>query len=544
MTSLNSSERTLNRTVEGFTRGTATQSWRAGGALGLLVAVLATAGCGGSSEPLGGSLSDGGIGDNGGNNGSGLDGGYPDGGCQPMSLQSGTSVDGYNSDVYSWYDSDCRPRSAALVRNNAADPGGSHGGYLRALSYQADGQTRHAVGQPGVPWNGWGYVVNHYGMNSDDTSHDKTGTYRTVLNGTHHSIHEFKVRVSPGGPVDVTIHWFFATGRSNPIYAITHDSFAAGADVVRADARAPYGNLTFDGATSGDSEVAGVGWGDQYRFSTTGAGPVTFNSPWDYSGSNTVPYTVMWSRAADAEMGAVQTQTFAAHVSGGDYGEGLLANCWNHTSASPGSCTRQAGGTMLIEWLWPFQLNQYELPFVTTSKRMAWGMNFGAVGQRSYSAFGRSLVGYPYQSYSVYLVLGKRTEHPTDAQTMEVAAAAGASLTATVGTVVTSGPGGVGRSDNVPYSPAGYDPIYGTWLIAAASGSASFRFDPGAGSLLNPIFRIQGWTSNSGPRHVQLAGAELSPYTDYFTTVDAAHQELWLTLNRRVSSPQSLSVQP
>ena len=101
MTSLNSSERTLNRTVEGFTRGTATQSWRACGALGLLVAVLATAGCGGSSEPLGGSLSDGGIGDNGGNNGSGLDGGYPDGGCQPMSLQSGTSVDGYNSDVYS-----------------------------------------------------------------------------------------------------------------------------------------------------------------------------------------------------------------------------------------------------------------------------------------------------------------------------------------------------------------------------------------------------------------------------------------------------------
>src|SRR5215472_6674449 len=125
MTSQNSNERRPNLTVDGLARRTAVESWRhsvlnarrACGALGLLVAVLAAAGCGGSSEPLGGSLSDGGIGDNGGNNGSGLDGGYPDGGCRPMSLQSGTSVDGYNSDVYSWYDSDCRPRSAALVRN-------------------------------------------------------------------------------------------------------------------------------------------------------------------------------------------------------------------------------------------------------------------------------------------------------------------------------------------------------------------------------------------------------------------------------------------
>src|SRR5262249_20637833 len=157
------------------------------------------------------------------------------------------------------------------------------------------------------------------------------------------------------------------------------------------------------------------------------------------------------------------------------YGEGLLANCWNRTSASPGSCLRQAGGTMLRDFLWPFQLNQYELPFVTTSKRMAWGMSRGAVGQRSYSSFGRSLVGYPYQSYSVYLVLGNRSDHLTDAQSAEVAAAAGASLTASVGTVATSGPGGAGRSDNVPYSPAGYDPVYGTWVISASSGSAAFR---------------------------------------------------------------------
>src|SRR5262249_55888755 len=164
--------------------------------VGLALAVLIAAGCGGS-ESGAGNTSDGGISDNGGNNGGGLDGGhpldggggYPDGGCQPMSLQAATSVDGYNSDVFNWYDSDCRPRSAALVRNSGIDPGGSHGGYMRSLSFQVDGRTRRAVGQPGTPWHGWGYVVSHYGLGGgDDTSHDHDGTYRTVLNGTHHSL--------------------------------------------------------------------------------------------------------------------------------------------------------------------------------------------------------------------------------------------------------------------------------------------------------------------------------------------------------------------
>ena len=55
---------------------------------------------------------------------------------------------------------------------------------------------------------------------------------------------------------------------------------------------------------------------------------------------------------------------------------------------------------------WPFQLNQYELPSETKSHRVAWGATFGAVGSSSYTAFGQKLSGYPYQSYSVYVVLG------------------------------------------------------------------------------------------------------------------------------------------
>jgi hypothetical protein len=137
---------------------------------------------------------------------------------------------------------------------------------------------------------------------------------------------------------------------------------------------------------------------------------------------------------------------------------------------------------------------------------MAWGMTYGAVGQSSYQAFGQQFAGYPYQSYSVYLVLGRRSEHPTDAQVSEVTVASGASLTATVRAVVVSGPAGAGRTDVAAYSPAGYNPVYGAWVITAASRGASFQLDPGAGSLLNPVFRIQNWSSSSAPSRVQLAG--------------------------------------
>jgi ribosomal protein S11 len=479
---------------------------------------------------------------------SGLDGGNPPSEvsyCQPIVLQSGTLVGGYNSDVYNWYDANCRLRTAALVRNDAPDPGGSQGGYLRLLSYEADGERRQCVGQPGTPWNGWGYAVNHTPNGLEYSSHDVRGSYRSLLNGTHHSIHEFKVRLSLGGlPVDVTIHWFFATGRSNPVYAITHDATPAGLNRVMADSRSPYGNLTFDGVTSGTSNVAGIGWGDLYPFTTTGSGPVTFNSPWDYRGTNTIPHVLMWSAAADAEMGSVQTQTLQAHVSGGEYGPGELANCWNRTSANPGNCPLHQGGTLILELFWPFELNQYQLPLGTTSKRMGWGMSYGAVGQSTYRFFDNVDVGYPYQSYSVFLVLGKRTDRPTAAQVGQIEVAARTTLSATVGTVVTTGPGGAGRTDAIIYNPAGYDPVYSVWVVAAASGGATFRLNPGTGSLLNPVFRIQGWTLAGAPSLVRLGGQEIAPGRDYFATVDSARQALWLTLMRTVSSAVELSVQP
>jgi hypothetical protein len=464
--------------------------------------------------------------------------------CKPILLQAGVEVDGYVSDRYSWYDGACRPRSAVLVRNDRTDPGGTSGGFLRRYAYESGGVTRTCDGgAPGVDWYGWGYVVSHYGSDGDAaTSRRRRGTWRTVLAGRHHAIHEFKVRVFPGGPVDVTVQWMFATGRPNPVLAITHDASAAGPDAVSADARAPYGHLNFDGDGSGMGPVGGLGWGDRYRFVTTGTGPgggVDFQSPWDYSQPNLVPHVLMWSRDTDAEMGAVQTQTFDEHVGGGDYGGGALANCWGATSATkPAEC-----GLLSTDWLWPFQLNQYEIPFSNWSKRLAWGLSGGSVGRASVTAFGRTYTGYPFQSYSVHVVLGRHSDRPTEAQVAEVAAQRRAAFSASVGAVPSRGPAGVGRSDEAPYAPAGLDPVWGAWTVRAAGHGATVRLAPAPGApLVNPLLRVLDWAGAAPPAQVLLGGVGLVPDVDYYASVDPAEKALWITLGRTVTAAVELTL--
>ncbi len=484
-------------------------------------------GSGGGSGASGGSANAGGTGTAGGSAGSGVAGGsggsagsssagFTSGpaGCAPMVLDAGVSVGGYLSDRYAWSDGACQPRSAALVRNTAADPGGSRGGFMRELKWRrgaGDDVTARGTGASG--WNGWGYVVNHYG-NTADLSGDHTGTFRTVLAGAHHAIHEFKVRMTPGGPVDATVHWFFATGRTHPVYFITYDATPAGANTVNADSRAPYGDLAFEGTAAA---IGGIGWGDKYRFTTTGAGPLTISSAWDYAQANVVPYVRMWSQGSDAEMGAVQTQSWETKPAGGDYGGGLLGSaCWGKTSSNRGAqCVQGMGWTMPTDWLWPFQLSQYELPFTNDSHRLAWGTTYGAVGRSSYMAFGKTLSGYPTQTYSVFMTVGKKSTQTTLEQVTQVERMLAAQVSAT------------------------YQPSYGVWSAPMAAGGATVTIDPTGGALVSPVFRFTGFTA-AAPSRVTLDGA---PFGSTFATVDAASQTLWLTLHGTVTARVTLHVE-
>jgi hypothetical protein len=497
----------------------------------------------GSSGPDGSATLDASGGDSGSTSGadgsatpdaSGGDGGSISGpgGCQPIAVDSTTKVDNSGADTYAWFDAQCHPRTAALLRNDAVDGLGGAGGYLRKLTYEFAGQRRSCTGTGANGWNGFGYPVNHYGNTVANTQQTQ-GQYAVVFAGRHHAIHQFKWRLNPGGPVDVTAQWIFATGRDHPLFSVTYDASPAGANVVFADTRTPYGDLGWDNDAKGP--VSGVGWGDKYRFQTTGSGPVTPTSAWDYTQPNTVPYDVAWSTAADAEMGLVATRSWQTKIEGGDYGGGLLTQHWGKT-----------GMNLLMDipdWEWPYQLNQYELPFVTTSHRLAWGATYGAVGKSSYTAFGATLVGFPFQSYAVYVVLGSHGAGAVAAQVREIETTQGATLTASRGTVSAQGPAGVARADAIPYTPAGFDPNYAAWDAHAASGAATLVLSVSSGSLANPVFHLHDYGAGP-PSSVTLDGKPLTADSEYFASVDPATSSLWITLNLTVTGTATVAIDP
>lgn len=442
-------------------------------------------------------------------------------GCKAL-VHDTASVEGSAADTYRWYDTTCRPRSASLLRNDAKDAFGQNGGYLRTLTYEDGTKTRTCRGTGSNGWQGFGYVVNHY-ANGASLTRGIAGQTTTVLGGKHHSVHQFKWRVSPGGPVDVTVEWRVSTGRSHPIFAVTFDSGPSGANKTNADARAPYGDMAFEGGAAGP--ISGIGWGDSHKFTTKGSGPVTATTPWDYTQANTIPYDLSWSNEADAEMGLVATHTFQSGPSAGDYGGGALSQRWG-----------KSGSSLLADipdWTWPYQLNQYELPFGTTSHRVAWGASYGAVGQSSYASFGRTLSGFPYTSYALRVVFGTHGESAVMAEVGDMEAVTKTTISTTKGAVSTSGAGGPGRTDTVPFARAGWDEARDAWSVQAVANEASIQLDASGATLANPLLVVRDWTG--AEPMLTWNGAPLTADVHYFATVDPQRKELWITLGFAVT---------
>jgi len=376
------------------------------------------------------------------------------------------------------------------------------------------------------------------------TSSNRTGQYRQVFVGRHHALHEFTWNLPIGGvPIKTTVHWFFATGRDHPVYAVTFDSSAAGPGGLNfsADSRTPYGDIAWDG-DGAQAWVDGVKWGDKRRFFSRDE-PLTAQSRWDYTQLNVVPHAAAWSRSADAEMGMVQTLDWMQHNTGGTW----FHNNWGHVSENRAESDVFGSWMMPPNWNWPYQLCQYEMSDTqpTRSKRLAWGLMYGAVGSASYYGYGYESVssGHPYQSYSVFMVMGRQSGGTVDAQVSQVERLLGARLSATQGSVVAQGPGGVGRVDTVNYAVAGYNSLYGVHELQAASGGAfSVTLNAAAGALDNPTFLIRGM--DAAPASLFVDGVRLTADVDYFASHEASTRRVWLTLHRAWSGSHVLSHVP
>jgi hypothetical protein len=517
--------------------------------LSMVFAALAATGivgCGGGSagsKGAAGATNVGGSSNTGGSSSTCSPGGTPQASCAALALAESKQVASTNTDEFTWQDSACQARTTALAKNQGA--------WARQLSYAVDGTPRTVTGTGANGWNGFGYVVTHYG-DSAALSRSVTAPSSATFVGRHHAIYRFQFDHNIGGQVvPVTVDWFFATGHDSPVYAITYDSSGTSPGSVVADTRSPYGDVAWQG-DGGDATVSGVGWGDRRKFVTTKA-PLTRDSTWDYTAENTIPYAMEWQTSPDAEMGIVQTQTYQQHDGGGYW----LYKNWGKTSANQTTDTGQIG-LMPISWNWTYQLNQYELcepaatgclAATTTSHRLSWGANYGAVGGATaglptYPAYGddRQLRGHPYQSYSTFVVLGKHSDGPVAAQVAAVETVQQTALSASVGTVNTTGPAGVGRTDTVTLDPPGYDPRYGVWSVTAAGNAVTLTATVSSGTLAAPILVISGYTKPEAPA-VIVNGCTGAADADYFASVDAANHQLWITFRNGWTGTQAIQIQ-
>jgi hypothetical protein len=497
--------------------------------------------------------------------------------ANPLLIERGVAVDqGFGpmvSDRFTWRDAANQPRVAVLAHNDGqGGPGGTRGGELRELRYETPAGTR-VVRASGSGASGFGYVVSHRseggaGINADDSplGHGFPGQIQRVFEGRHHAIFRFTqlyprfATVAAGSTrfdVPVTMDWLFATGRDHPLWAVTWDLSGVPVNAVESDSRAPYGELLFDGAATegAHSVIAGVGWGDRFKFATTTA-PVTYNSQWTWNTPNTVPYAKLWTTAVDATMGTVQTQTIVQQDAGGYFG----TSRWGTTSAGGVACAAGEEGPGLPAHLmpcsfnWPYQLINFSIGAViglddntpTNNTRLAWGTNFGFLGQAQYPIHGTALFGgplagnprasgHPKKSYSTFVVLGRHSADPVGVQVAQIEAVQTTVLTAAIGSVATAGPAGINRDDPVTYVPAGWNHVYAAWAVGAAANRVDANFNVGAGTLANPLVIVSGWASVALPGAVRLNGVALAQDVDYFPSLRAGAQELWITVNRTLA---------
>jgi hypothetical protein len=484
------------------------------------------------------------------------------GAAPPVSLlqiERDVTVGSMLSDRFTWQDAGGKPRVAVLAHNDgpAGPDAGSypnHGGALREFRYQLPGGATRVAGVTNYGnggYGGFGYVVSHRGDGAAGIAADDSplgyafaGSFQRVFEGRHHAIFRFtqlyprysSTSASPANQlynVPVTIDWLFATGRDNPGWAVTYDLSGVPVNALEDDSRGPYGELEIDGI--GAADVAGVAWGDRYKFTSTTA-PVTLDSGWTWNVPNTVPYVKLWIVSTDATMGIVATRTLSQQDAGGGRNAFYhdLTPFWGTTSASG-----NAGGANVMPWQdsWPYQANSFSIgpaPNSNNNARLTWGTQYGFLGQQSYdtrNGLVATASGWPKKSYSSYIVLGAHTAGPVEAQVAQVEAAQTLSLTATIGTVATAGPAGIARADTVTYAPAGYDPVYGALAFSAAGNQLDVNVGVGGGALNKPLVVVRNFTSATYPT-VKLAGTTLTQDVDYFPSLRPGASELWITLNR------------
>src|SRR5258708_2507301 len=240
-------------------------------------------------------------------------------------------------------------------------------------------------------------------------------------------------------------------------------------------------------------------------------------------------------------MGIVQTQTMAQQDAGGARDPGVGSDIRPYWTKTDADGVHSAGANKVPDGdNWSYQANGDNLSAGAgnNNARLTWKTQYGFIGQTSYTLndnVGTTAPGYPKKSYSTYIVLGQHSTvpDPVDGQVTEVAAVQSLTLSTLTGSVVTSGPAGNVRADTVTYAPAGYNHVYGALAFSASGNLLDANIAVGSGTLKKPLLIISNFTGSYPP--IQLGGVLLTADADYYASLRASSNELWITLNRDLS---------
>jgi mannan endo-1,4-beta-mannosidase len=438
---------------------------------------------------------------------------------------------------------------------------------------------------------GFGYVVSHNVQNGNSPlgkANVPVSVDTQVYSGGHHALHRIalayerdKEEGGKGIVIPVVIQWFVATGRDHPVWAVTWKMDEAqhepdvDFDIYRMDVRAPYGSLNFDGAPNrqqGDA-IGGVAWGDcGFRFATTDA-QLNLNSSWTYNTPNSVNFVQAWTATANAEMGIVQTRVLDKELG---FPDRVVPWERNHTSADKAANPEMCdciGWTDERKYLlpcvngWPYQLMNYDWdpgaakpPGESTgTKLLGWGAPYGWLGASSFFNFDYSgtAAGTGDRCYATFIVLGPKHRFGPQNEPLaeqgdvsiaiaEVEALAAAAVSGVAkGTLASEAPKGPG-ANSMKSIANGYDDTYAAYRLKADDNQVSFTLTPGAGKPVhNPVFVIEDYTAPGFPQILVggnpvtvNAGAESGAYV----SMNAAANELWLTLHETVSLATSVQI--
>ncbi|GEM_PF-4959524 len=459
-------------------------------------------------------------------------------------------VNNYSScDSITWYDSKGWPRTVYFGKVRPVDP--TYVGFITRMTWytdngmmvtgdEADPNHSHSWGTVrgrNIYRTGFGYTINHdlSGNVSRQFTHGTNFQQSVIFQGDNHLIYRVTFDQAENNTsanrFKVTVDWFFKNGDDKIEYAITYDAspnYVSDDNPYQNDSRSPYFSFDWDGdGTTGDNEggtstivpISGCSFADGKVFHTSDM------LNWTYGGSSKIPYVWSWmqgnitgsdtvTRSYNAELGLVQTVSTNIHIGGGPNG-GIASSGTN----LPGDIDTANA------WKLPYQLNAYQS---WKGNRLTWQLPYNYVDGEN----GETTP--PYQSYTVSILLDKRTEKGVTNLIVENQniMAGNVTFSAVAGTILTSGPEGVGNPNTKTYSHVGYDDVYRTWEMTASTNVAEFNFNLASFVYKSPVFVIKGFTASVKPDVVSntLLNVRLSEGSDYLCSLDDANDSLYLTL--------------